>query len=311
MMIRTGLALLIALSLVACSDADSETTADNPDPEKGRTESLEHVAHFAWISKDISRGGQPVGDAAFKELADAGIKVIINVDGARPDVETAAKYGMRYVHIPFGYDKIPEKQELELAKTVRELEGPFFVHCHHGKHRGPAGAVIAQMALGGMTNDEAVAELKRAGTADKYKGLYGCAAMFDVPDGATTEELSFDFPEIAPVPAMADAMARMDRNWDNMKAAREASFGVPEDHPDVDPPHEALQIREHLVEIGRTDEAKEKGDDFMEKLDESIAAARALESSLRKETPDAEGAEAAYRTLSQSCSKCHHDYRNN
>ena len=160
------------------------------------------MPHFAWVSDEVARGGQPRGDAAFRELSRKGIRCIISVD-----IETAERFGIRTVHIPFGYDGVPEEQQLALVKTVRELEGPFFVHCHHGKHRGPAGAVIAQMALGGMTNQEAVAELRRAGTAERYAGLYGTATGFRVPSDEEVGPFRFEFPSVAPVPELAAAMA--------------------------------------------------------------------------------------------------------
>ena len=49
-------------------------------------------------------GSAPAGDAGFDSLSSLGIKTILSVDGAMPDVELADKYGMRYVHLPIGYD---------------------------------------------------------------------------------------------------------------------------------------------------------------------------------------------------------------
>ena len=38
--------------------------------------------------------------------------------------QLAKKYGMRYVHLPHGYDGIPEERIAELAKAVRDLPQP-------------------------------------------------------------------------------------------------------------------------------------------------------------------------------------------
>ena len=45
---------------------------------------------------------------------------------------------------------INEDEIAMIAKTFREVEGPFYVHCYHGKHRGPAAAAIGRVALDGL-----------------------------------------------------------------------------------------------------------------------------------------------------------------
>jgi protein tyrosine phosphatase (PTP) superfamily phosphohydrolase (DUF442 family) len=294
------LSLLLVLLLVSCGGESGSDQAP--------TATAEHVPFFAWLSPDVARGGQPKSEEAFRELSAAGIRTIISVDGAKPDLGLASKYGLRYVHIPVGYDGIPRERQLELAKTVTELDGPFFVHCHHGKHRGPAAAVLAQMVLSGMTPEQAVAEMRAAGTAEKYTGLYGTALVFQVPRADELAACAFDFPEVAAVPAFAEAMAVADRRFDNLKIVQKAGWQASPEHPDVDPAHEALQVFELFVEMGRMEENAGRADDFKGWLAESEAAARDLEIALRDGS--AEVAEASFRKLSQSCSKCHKVYRN-
>jgi len=295
--------LILGALLGACS-GQQETVPATP------TATAEHVPHFAWISADIARGGQPKSEEAFRELQEAGIATVISVDGARPDLDLAKKFGLRYVHIPIGYDGIPRDRQLELARTVRELDGPFFVHCHHGKHRGPAAAVVAQMALGGMTNEEAIAELKSAGTAGKYTGLYGTATVFTVPTEHELAGCSFDFPEVAAVPAFAEAMAVVDRRFDNLKIVRKSGWTESSEHPDIAPAHEALQVFELFVELGREEELADRPEDFKVMLAESESVARDLESALSEQEPDLELAERSFRALSKLCSQCHKTYRN-
>jgi len=45
-------------------------------------------------------GSMPDGAEAFETLHAMGIKTIISVDGAAPDVEAAKRLGMRYIHLP-------------------------------------------------------------------------------------------------------------------------------------------------------------------------------------------------------------------
>ena len=75
------------------------------------------------------------------------MQTVISVDGAKPDLEAARKHGLRYVHLPHGYDGVPAPRGDELAIALRTLEGPIYVHCHHGKHRSPAAAGVAWVTV--------------------------------------------------------------------------------------------------------------------------------------------------------------------
>ena len=100
---------------------------------------------------------------------------MISVDGAQPQVELARKYGLRYVHLPHGYDGVSEKRAQELAKAVRDLPSPIYIHCHHGKHRSPAAATVACVGAGLLQRDQGLSVLRTAGTSDHYEGLYDSA----------------------------------------------------------------------------------------------------------------------------------------
>lgn len=97
------------------------------------------------ITDKLLSGSVPEGDLGFQTLQKLGVKTIITVDGAKPDVERAKKFSMRYVHLPIGYDGVPADQGLRLAKAVRDLPGLIYMHCHHGKHRSPAAAVVVKL----------------------------------------------------------------------------------------------------------------------------------------------------------------------
>ncbi|MGE0610114.1 MAG: hypothetical protein AB7O62_23685, partial [Pirellulales bacterium] len=71
---------------------------------------VEHLPNAIRLHPKVVSGGQPEGEAAFAELRDLGIKTVISVDGARPAVPLAKKYGLRYVHLPHGYDGVPEQR---------------------------------------------------------------------------------------------------------------------------------------------------------------------------------------------------------
>lgn len=59
-----------------------------------------HLPNPVRIHAHVISGGLPEGNAAFEELKSLGIKTVISVDGAKPDVARAEKYGLRYVHLP-------------------------------------------------------------------------------------------------------------------------------------------------------------------------------------------------------------------
>ena len=207
---------------------------------------LPGVENAYRLSPRLYSGGEPRGKQAFAALKALGIKTVISVDGATPDAETARRYGIRYVHLPAGYDGIPREQAVRIIKAARTLSGPVFVHCHHGKHRGPAAVAICGLANEAWTKEQAVSWLERAGTATDYRGLYEAARGFAPPTATELERAGGEFPERAKVPAFVEIMVRVDGHWDRLKAIQKADFKPPADHPDLDPPHEALQLTEPL-----------------------------------------------------------------
>jgi protein tyrosine phosphatase (PTP) superfamily phosphohydrolase (DUF442 family) len=151
------------------------------------------------LSERLYSGASPEGDAGFAALQQLGVRTIISVDGAKPDVAMARRHGLRYVHLPVGYDGIPRERALQLALAVRDLPGPIYVHCHHGKHRGPAAAVAIMLCLEeSFTTDAAEAWLKRAGTDPHYTGLIGLPRTLRRPAPGELDNVSADFPEVAP-----------------------------------------------------------------------------------------------------------------
>src|SRR5262245_28041450 len=134
------------------------------------------------VSPQIYSGSGPEDAKAFAALAKLGIKTIISVDGARPNVTAAKKAGLRYVHLPIGYGGVPNERVVQLAKALHELPGPFYIHCHHGQHRGPAAAAVAQLCADEKcTVADALMLLKSAGTDARYKGLFESITKFERP----------------------------------------------------------------------------------------------------------------------------------
>lgn len=262
-----------------------------------------------WVAGNVLCGGLPESDAGFAKLQALGIKTVISVDGLKPDVELARRYGLRYVHLPFGYDGVPVAQGQAIAKAIAELPGPVYVHCHHGMHRAPAAAAVACIIDGALAPDAARSVLEAFGTGRNYTGLWRSAAEAQPMAPATLHDLKVEFRETAKLPPLADAMVEVDARFDRLKAVQAAGWRPPSSHPDLDPPHEALQLSEMFHEIGRSDAARGKSDDFLKKLADAEQATNGLRAALVAHPADSAGADAAFKRVGASCTACHKAHR--
>jgi protein tyrosine phosphatase (PTP) superfamily phosphohydrolase (DUF442 family) len=268
------------------------------------------------IGDRLFSGSGPEGEESFHSLQKLGIKTIISVDGAKPDLVRARMYGMRYVHIPIGYNGLPRSAALQLARAVRELPGPFYVHCHHGKHRGPTAAAVALMCMDRQcTVSHALRVLESAGTDPRYKGLFQSVREFERPDARELGKGTYPLLEVVAVTGIVQAMVTIDHSFDNIKLVQAARWKAPKDHPDIDPPHEALQLLEGFQELGRLREVDERPADFRQWLADAYSGAQALEELLRDWKDEREAvsnqADTAFKRISLSCVRCHAKYRDN
>jgi hypothetical protein len=262
------------------------------------------------LTDKLCSGSSPDGDEGFQSLQKLGVKTIISVDGMRPDVERAHKFGMRYVHLPIGYDGVPEEQGLKIAKAVGDLPGLVYLHCHHGQHRGPAAAAVARLCLDEHCGvEQALAEMKRAGTDPHYAGLYASPRQLHRPTKEELDRVPDDFPEVAQVGGLAQAMVGIDDHWDWLKQTRAAGWKVPPDHPDIEPAREALMLVEGYREAARLPDVKTRPEELRRWLAEVEANAQDLEKALRQVPPAADAAEASFKKVSAACTRCHASYR--
>jgi protein tyrosine phosphatase (PTP) superfamily phosphohydrolase (DUF442 family) len=260
------------------------------------------VENLRKLSSNLYSGGEPVGDAAFEHLAKLGVRVIVSVDGIRPNIEAAKKHGIRYIHIPVGYDAVAPEEQAALTRVVRDVNEPVFIHCHHGKHRGPAAAAVACMAAGDMTNAQALEYLKGAGTGAEYEGLWRDVREF-TPLAADAELP--ELVEAAQVAPFTVAMSELDRPWDAVKLCQAAGWTAPPKHPEQ-PAQQALLLWEALREARRS---LDGSDETLETwMDEAIENAAALRQAI--ESGRAEEATGAYKKVEAGCAQCHEAYRN-
>ena len=248
---------LLALALLA---------AEPPSAAPAKVEAP-GVPNLIRLTDDLYQGAMPRGDEGFTSLEKLGVKTVISVDGGRPDLEDAHKHGMRYVHIPIGYDGMTRDQALRVARAVRDLPKPVYVHCHRGTVRGPTAAAVARLFLDDeCTVETALDGMKLAGFDPHYTGLWAAPKELKRPTAKELDAVSADFPEASPPPGLKRVMVAMDGITDNLQAIRKAGWQAPKDKPDLDPPHEALQLVEHLKELQRRQETAERPEDFRAKL---------------------------------------------
>jgi protein tyrosine phosphatase (PTP) superfamily phosphohydrolase (DUF442 family) len=268
------------------------------------------------LGPGVFSGSGPDTPEAFEALAGLGVKTVISVDGARPSLELAHERGMRYVHIPIGYDGMSSREQLDLTKAVRDAAGPVYLHCHHGQHRGPAAAAVAMIGLGRMTQPQAEAYLHAAGTSEAYPGLWFAARTMqhqtDAEIDAASQVLCLPgpLPEYQRVSGLVDGMVAIDTAWSNIKLVREADWGPPADHPDLAPAAETGILADHFRVLADDPDVRAEGGEFVEAMRHAAERASALEASFTRITPDAAFREQAFQAVWSSCTECHKRWRN-
>ncbi|MBT4867306.1 MAG: cytochrome c [Planctomycetaceae bacterium] len=296
--------LICILFAVGCQD----TPESEPVPTATGRATIaadSHVLHNLLEASDgIYSGSEPASEEAFVELKNLGVKTIVSVDGARPRVEQAKNYGMRYIHIPFGYDGIPDEAGKMLARAMQDVEKPIYIHCHHGNHRGPAAAAVMCRAAGKMNTDQAREFLEHAGTSKKYAGLWRDVSAYESP--AKSDNLP-ELVEVAKVDSLVAAMASIGHTWDRLKLIEAAEWKTPADHPDLVPAQEALLLKEAFHEAVRN-LPTDYDDAIKEALGHAEIRAASLETAIGKNDTETAGKELA--ALEASCKSCHTAHRN-
>ena len=274
-----------------------------------------HLPNSIQIHDKVISGGQPDGEQAFLELKELGVKSIISVDGAKPDVAVAKKHGLRYVHLPHGYNGIPQERIEELAKAVLDLEGPIYIHCHHGKHRSPAAAAVACISAGLVQPTAGLTILKLAGTGENYLGLFQTVRSVHRLPAETLAAVRADFPESAILTPIAEAMVELERTHDHLKQFATSAWRSVPRHSEMDPAHEALLLVEHFAEMLRSDVIARQPEGFQKMLRESESDGTMLQSAIRQWNSSTKSESIPtsivepFNRISRNCVTCHREYR--
>jgi len=306
--------MLLAAAILWHPLAPAASSPLVPKPIQVESLKVTGLPHLFRISPQLYSGAAPEGDAGFLALQQLGVRTLITVDGARPDIARARRYGLRYLHLPIGYDGIPTNTQAQLVKATRSQPGPFYVHCHHGQHRGPTAAAVICLADGLWNPAQAEQWLQTAGTATHYTGLYESVRRFQAPAADALQRLPGNFPETAPVPAFVDAMVQIDQRMDHLKAIRQANYQPPAEHPDLQPAHELTLLIEHYRESRRLSEVVSRGTLFVAALESAEAEVREAGIQLARYTDHPELSvrrqlDEAFDTVTRRCQTCHRTHR--
>ncbi len=308
------LALLILL--IATADSTAQPPAYSAVSDFPAKLASQHLPNLVQIHERVFSGGLPEGPVAFQELSERGIKTIITVDGAAPDVVTAKQFGLRYVHLPHGYDGIPDQRIRELAKAVSELQGPIYIHCHHGKHRSPAAAAVACVSAGMLPVVEAVDVLKLAGTDPNYRGLYQVVSDARPVMPEQLQQLEVTFQESVELPPLTHSMVALEQAHERVKQVVANGWRTPALDSSLDPVHQVLMLREHFTELLRSPECQQQAEEFQQLLLSSEQAALKLQADLEvwqagsAATPPA-AVERWLKQINDDCKACHVRFRDN
>ncbi len=273
----------------------------------------QHLPNAIRVHSKVISGGLPADQLAFQELKDLGVKTIISVDGALPDVELATQFGMRYIHLPHGYDGISAERVKELAKAIREHDGPIYIHCHHGRHRSPAAAATACVTAGFIEPHSGVALLQLAGTSPNYRGLFRAAEKAQPIPTAELDRMQVKFKERADVPSLATAMVALEHTFDNLRKLSASGWKKSNTPAEVEAAHEALLLREHFAELLRTDDTRQREESYQQLLRDAEQLAEQLEKSLAAaesvRARNSEKLSTVMKRLEDNCRSCHTRFR--
>lgn len=310
------IAACVAGGLSGCQAAPEKPGATSvpvslPPPSAAQTTPQDYpgLHNVVAFSDGVYSGSVPEGDAGFESLRAMGIRTVLSVDGALPELDRSKAAGLRYVHLPIGYNGFDDARRLELTRVVRDLPGPIYIHCHHGKHRSAAAAGAAAVSLGRMTPDEAVARMKVSGTAPAYTGLYACVASATQQSNRAIDTASAAFPEASMPSGMVQSMVAIDDATEHLKLIEKAGWITPSDHPDLVPVAEAGRMADVLRLLSEDKKVQREPEGFRTILAAAAAAAQRLEDQLARPPVDAKRASADMAIIVKSCKECHVPYR--
>jgi len=305
--------LLLGLGAVVSDfyqNSGAEVELQNSVPHEFASIARAGLPNLYQLHQGIYSGGQPDGEEGFQQLEDLGIKTVISVDGADPDVSLASQFGLKYVHLPHGYNGIEPDHAIKLTKAVQSLDGPFYIHCHHGKHRSPAAAAVACVGLGMIESQSAIRFLESAGTSPHYRGLYRSVSTSKRISDEILNQTSDDFPSVAPATPLVQSMVAIEKHLVSLTTLVQANGISSTTEPDLDAAHEALLLSECFTELLRKPHSF--GDEYSGLMKQGEERSEQLYQLLSADSGNEFPKEKATRIINHlhvDCRSCHETFR--
>lgn len=284
------------------------STPSRADTAPAHLPGLHNVVAYAG---DVYSGAAPEGDVGFATLAQMGVTTIISVDGAVPEVDRARARGIRYIHLPIGYNGFDDQRRAEIARAVRDAKqvGGVYIHCHHGKHRSAGAAATAMVNLGLLGNDDAVERMNVSGTSPAYPGLFACVLEAEPMSEQAIDLVPANYPEVAAPGSFVQGMVEIDIAFEHLKEIAKAGWNVPANHPDLVPAALAGMLADTFRHLVDADSRHADELAFAAMMDAAHADAQRLEAMLVAGRSSAE-LDARFALVTASCADCHVAYRN-
>lgn len=295
-------------------DAKSASNVEPPPVGAEQPVDCRGVHNVVTFAPGLISGSVPDGDAGFDSLNSMGVKTVISVDGAMPAVEKAMARGMKYIHLPIGYNGMNRQRTMEIARAIQlaqqsDPNAPVYLHCHHGKHRSASALAGAAVTLGYLTPEQGQARMKVSGTSPSYTGLFRCVTEAVT---ATPEELAAmptQFPSIWKSSGLVRSMVEVDEIYEHLKLIEKAGWVAPKDHPDLVPAAEAGRLADVYLHLLNEERVKAKPAEFRDWLIDASKWAENLEAGLAHAGHPPDELSKRFERVTKSCKECHVKYR--
>jgi hypothetical protein len=99
--------------------ADPAVDTDKPATPRAVTDETPGLHNVLLVGRGIYSGSEPHGKEGFETLKLLGIKTVVSVDGARPNLEAAKQAGVNnYIVKPFNAETLKSKIEAVFGVTT-------------------------------------------------------------------------------------------------------------------------------------------------------------------------------------------------
>jgi protein tyrosine phosphatase (PTP) superfamily phosphohydrolase (DUF442 family) len=292
----------------AAAPAPGQKTAAaaTPGPQSLELPGLKNVVR---VNDKLYCGSQPQTPEAFAELQKLGVKTVICIDAVTPLAMTASQAGLKYVHIPCGFQNA-EEMAPRLQAALDANAAPFYVHCHNGRPRTPALVAMLARSTAGWNDDQVRKFLDDNGVTDTYPGLRRAALEY------RPSEAKPGSPEPVAAPTkttpVAQTMASLLADWDPLQAASAKGFATADAAETAALAQNAKNAAKRFDDLAITPIMREWDPDFVTQLKNCAKELRELDKQLQApEFPtQRDAAVARFKAISAQCGACHKQYRN-